>query len=168
MTATFKEANTREPHVWQEPWRSAPLVARPTAGWTALRDIRPIRFRRRSGLFPGGGQRHQRSRSEDQRRDSPYRPVVLVPDGACDLDRVDQQISIGRSRPAARRSWLHLRNRSTDEERILLARQPGSADTVTLQSDLVSRDRSLEGVDFRRPEPRVIRLGQLHALRARA
>jgi hypothetical protein len=52
-------------------------------------------------------------------------------------------------------------------ERVLLAREPGPAHSTPLESDLVSRDRPLEGDDLRRAEYRGIRFGQLHPVRAR-
>ena len=112
-------------------------------------------------------QHYQRAGADDQRRDGPRRHVVLVPDRALDLDRAPQQVPLWSAGPSDRRSRVHLRDRSADAQRVLLARQPGRAHPAALQSDVVSRNRPHEDDALRRAESRGVRIGELHALRTR-
>src|SRR5438094_225217 len=61
---------------------------------------------------------------------------------------------------------LELRNRSADEDRILLAGEPGTADPAPLLSDVVSGNQPLEDVAVRGPEARRVWLGESHSVRA--
>src|SRR5438876_2378744 len=164
-----KEAETRAYHAWPEPWPPAPLLARRTARIRpVLADGGVVGAGRRPHVLLGVRQRHRCYRPEDQRRDRARRHLVLVPDRARHFDRADQQVPAGRSDSAHRRPRSDLRDRQEDEERILLARQPGPADPPAREPRLVSGDRPLEGLDLRRAAAGDVRLRQLHAIRARA
>ena len=146
---------------------STSVEPRRAGNWAPVPHCRVAGFGRGSDLLPGHRQRHRHPRAKDQRRDRPHRHVGVVPDGAFSLDRTDQPVQRGRSGAAHRRSGIDFRNRPAHEERVLLARQPGRADSSAVQPDVVPGDRSLEGHDLRRTEPHLVRVGQLHAVRAR-